>query len=202
MTDNIEDFETDYEEIFNDWYEIEGARKIKELSRQLRTFFNYKKEVIRYRFRTNPHLTENCKNTKFFSRKQEIETLTHEFMTMLKKLKNSTLTLEEGIRSLFFNNNRTPINRLSGITEKISILIHYFSEENIHDHPRLLKFVVVLAKNICLVKKCMYTQFREFYTELEINYHSLEGELVSLTEKTPRVKTKKPIKQLEGRLTS
>ena len=44
MTHYIEDsdFRSEYDEIFNDWYEIEGIRKIKELSRQLRTFFNYK----------------------------------------------------------------------------------------------------------------------------------------------------------------
>lgn len=43
MTENSEnsDFESEYDEIFNNWYEIEGVRKIKELSRQLRTFFNY-----------------------------------------------------------------------------------------------------------------------------------------------------------------
>ena len=204
MTDYIEDsdFGSKYEEIFNDWYEIEGVKKIKELSRQLRTFFNYKKEVIRYRFRSNPHLAENYINTKFFSQKQEIETLTHEFITMLKKLKSSTQTLEEGIRSLFFNSNKKHLNKLSGITEKLSILIHYFSEENIHDHPKFLKFVVVLGKNICLAKKCLYIQFSKFYSELEINYHELEGELDSLLEKTPGVKIKKPIKQLEERLTS
>ena len=201
MTDYIEDFETDYEEIFNDWYEIEGVRKIKELSRQLRTFFNYRMEVIRYRFWTNPHLAENYRNNKFFSRKQELETLTHEFITMLKKLKNSTQTLEEGIRSLFFNNNKTPINRLSEITEKISILIHYFSEKSIHDYPRFLKFVVVLAKNICLVKKCLLVQFSGFYGELEINYHGLEVELEDLIEVTP-IKKKQSKKQLEERLTS
>ncbi|TES94730.1 MAG: hypothetical protein E3J90_11195 [Promethearchaeota archaeon] len=204
MTDFIEDpyIGTEFDEIFNDWYEIEGARKIKELSRQLRTFFNYKTEVIRYRFRTYPHLAENYINPKFFSRKQEIETLTHEFITLLKKLKNSTQTLEEGIRSLFFNNSKKPLNKLSEITEKLSIFIDYLSEENIHNYPRFLKFVVVLAKNICLVKKYLYVQFSEFYSELEINYHSLEGELDGLLEKIPDVKIEKPIKQLEERLTT
>ena len=204
MTDYIEDsdFGSKYEEIFNDWYEIEGVKKIKELSRQLRTFFNYKKEVIRYRYRSNPHLAENYINTKFFSQKQEIETLTHEFITMLKKLKNSTQTLEEGIRSLFFNNSKEPLNKLSELTEKLSILIHYFSEESIHAHPKFLKFIVILVKNICLVKKCLYAQFSEFYGELEVNYDGLEGDLVSLLEKTPGAKIKKPIKQLEERLIS
>jgi len=71
MTDYIDDsdFGTEYDEIFNDWYEIEGARKIKELSRQLRTFFNYKTEVIRYRFRSNLISLDNKSTTKFLTRK-------------------------------------------------------------------------------------------------------------------------------------
>ena len=38
MTDYIEDsyIGSKYDDIFNEWYEIEGARKIKELSRHLR----------------------------------------------------------------------------------------------------------------------------------------------------------------------
>ena len=85
MTHYIEDsdFEPEYEEIFNGWYEIEGARKIKELSRQLRTFFNYKTEVLRYRYRSTLNLTENDTNTKYYSRKQEIESLTNKFIFIL-----------------------------------------------------------------------------------------------------------------------
>ena len=92
MTHYIEDSE--YDGIFNDWYEIEGVRKIKELSRQLRTFFNYKTELIRYRFRSTPNLAENDTNTKYYSRKQEIESLTREFIIVLKKLKKNGQTLE------------------------------------------------------------------------------------------------------------
>ena len=129
MTDYIDDsdFGTKYEEIFNDWYEIEGVRKIKELSRQLRTFFNYKTEIIRYRYRPTPNFTENYANPKFLSQKQEIESLTHDFITGLKKLKTNTQTLEQGIRSLFFDNDKTRINKLSEITKKLNILLHYIS---------------------------------------------------------------------------
>ena len=174
MTDYIEDpyIGSEYDDIFNEWYEIEGARKIKELSRQLRTFFNYKAEVIRYRFRPSPHLAENDTNTKFFTRKQEIESLTREFITMLKKLKKPTKTIEEGIRSLFFFNDKAHFNKLSAITEKLSMLLHYFSEENIHDRPKFLRFNVILAQHLCLVKKCLNAQFSEFYGELEINYNN------------------------------
>jgi len=92
------DFELEYEEIFNEWYEIECARKIKELSRQLRTFFNYKTEVIRYRFRSTSNLAENDTNTKYYSRKQETESLTREFIILLKQFKKNGQALEQGIQ--------------------------------------------------------------------------------------------------------
>ena len=203
MTHYIEDpyLESEFEENFNDLYEIEGIKKIKELSRQLRTFFNYKTEVIRYRFRPNLIPTKNCANTKFFSQKQKIESFTYEFITILKKIKKPTQILEQGIRSLFFDNDKIQLKNLLEITEKLFILLHYFSEENLHTHPKFLKFNVILAKNICLVKKCLYAQFSEFFEELEINYSNLEGELEELIETTP-VEKKQSKKQLEERLTS
>jgi hypothetical protein len=193
--------ESEYEEIFNDWYEIEGIKKIKELSRQLRTFFKYKTEVIRYRFRSNLFPAKNCANTKFFSQKQKIESLTLKYITMLNNLKKNTQTLEQGIRSLFFGNNKIQLKNISEITEKLFMLLHYFSEESLHDHPKFLKFNVTLAKNICLVKKCLCAQFSEFFEELEINYNSLEGELNILLDKTP-VEKEQSKKQLEERLTT
>ena len=203
MTGYIEDpyNVSEYDEIFNDWYELEGARKIKELSRQLRTFFNYQAEVIRYRFRPSSNLAENNTKTKFFSRKKETESLTHEFIILLKKLKKPHQTLEEGIRSLFFNKEKTLLNELSRISRKLSILLHYFSEENLHDHPKFLKFNVILAQHLCLVKKCLSAQFSEFFEELEINYNNLEEELEKLIEITP-VQKQPPKKQHEERLTS
>ncbi len=203
MTGYIEDpyIGSEYDDSFNNWYEIEGTNKIKELSRQLRTFFNYKAEVIRYRFRPSPNLAENDTNTKYLSRKQEIESLTHEFIIFLKKFKKNGQTLEQGIQTLFFDNNKTRLNKLSEISEKLFILLHYFSEESIHDHPKFLKFNVILAQNICLVKKCLNAQFSEFFEELEINYNNLEGELEDLIETTLN-KQKKSLKQLEERLTS
>lgn len=193
--------ESEYDDIFNDWYENEGVRKIKELSRQLRTFFNYKTELIRYRFRSSPIIVENYTNTKFFSQKQKIESITYEYITMLKKLKKNVQTLEQGIRSLFFGNNKIQLKNLSEITEKLFMLLHYFSEESLHDHPKFLKFNVILAKNICLVKKCLYAQYSEFFEELEINYNNLEGELEDLIGITS-VEKEQSKKQLEERLTS
>ena len=203
MTDYIEDpyIRSESDDFFNNWFEIEGTNKIRELSRQLRTFFNYKAEVIRYRFRPRLNLVEKDTNTKFFSKKQEIESLTHEFIALLKPFKKNEQTLEQGIHTLFFDNNNTRLNKLSEISEKLCILVHYFSEESIQDHPNFLKFIVILAQNICSVKKCLNAHFSEFYEELEINYNNLEGELEDLIETTLN-KQKKSKKQLEERLTS
>jgi hypothetical protein len=203
MTNYIEEhyIHSEYDEIFNNWYEIEGLRKIRELSRQLRTFFNYKAEVIRYRFHPSPILIKNYVNTKFFSHKQKIESLAKDFITLLKNVKKSNQTVEEGIHSLFFNNNKAILQKLLDLTEKLFILIHYLSEESIYDHPKFLKFIMVLAQNTSLVKKCLNAQFSKFYEELEKNYNRLEGELEVLLEKEPT----KPIRsktQLEERLTS
>ena len=202
MTYYIEDsyMESEFEETFNDRYEIEGVKRIKELSRQLRTFFNYKTEVIRYRFRSNRFSAKNCASTNFFSQKQKIVSFTYEYITILKKLKTNTQTLEQGIRSLFFCNNKIRLKNLLEITEKLFILLHFFSEESLHDHPKFLKFNITLAKNISLVKKCLCAQFNKFFEELEINYNNLEGELEDLIGTTP-VEKEQPKKQLEERLT-
>jgi len=204
MTHYIEDpyIETEYDEIFNEWYEIEGIRKIKELSRQLRTFFNYKAELIRYRFRSNTLLAKNCEDPKFYTQKQKLESNTHEFISLLKKVKKKGQTLEQGIRSLYFNNDKTRIKELSVITEKLSILIHSFSEESIHDHPRFINFIIKLAQNIYLIKKILYAQFSGFYNELELNYNNLEKELEVLLVKTQGVKNRKSKKHLEEKLSS
>lgn len=204
MTDYLEDtdFELEYEEMFNNWYEIDGAKKIKELSRQLRTFFNFKAEVIRSRFGPTSNLTERGINLTTFTQKQEFESLACDFIILLKKIKKNGLSLKQGIQSLFFENSKSSISKLSEMTEKISMLLHYFSEVSIHDHPRFFKFIVILAQSIFLVKKYLNAQFSEFYGELEINYHSLERELEILLENTSSVKIKVPKKQYEERLTS
>jgi len=81
------------------------------------------------------------------------------------------------------------------------VLLHSFSEESLHDQPKFLKFSVILAQHLCLVKKCLNAQFSEFFEELEINYNNLEEELEDLIQIAP-VKKKQSKKQLEERLTS
>jgi len=187
---------------FNELYEVEGIRKIKELSRQLRTVFNYKSEVIKYRYRYTLSPTVNQASTTFLSQKQKIEALTHEFIEMLKKINDTDQTLEQGIRNLFFLDKTTRLKKLSKISEQLFILIHYFSEESLHRHPKFLRFITILAQDICLVKKCLYAQSSEFFEELGTNYNNLEEELTFLIPNQISFQKVMKEKKLEERLTS
>lgn len=193
-------FEEELEQ-FNDWYKIEGINKIKELSRQLRTLFKYKSEVIKFRYHSTLSPTVNHTNPTFLTLKQKIETLTLEFIKLLKKIKESAQTLEQGILNLFLNNT-TLLKKLSKITDLLFILIHKFSEDRPHRQPNYLKFVIKLINYLCLVKKCLYTQFSEFFEELSKNYKNLEEELTQLSHK--QVSFEEVIKEkiLEERLMS
>lgn len=207
MTDYSDFYtESEIDALFNDIYEIEGVRKIKELSRQLRTFFNYKAEVIQFRFQSNVpsnHVpNKSYTSSTFYTQKQKIESLSHELISLLKNIKRDDSTLEQEIYYLHFDKNSTRLNKLSNVTEKIFRLIHYFSEGSIHNHPKFLKFIFTLAKNIIFVKKCLNAEFYTFYDELEINYGNLEKELGDLLREIPSLKNRSSMKHREGGLLS
>lgn len=156
--------------------------------------------MIIYRYRSNLNLNENSLNTKLFDQKQKIQSLTEKFIKMVKYLKRPSQTIEQGISSLFFESDNTKIIRFSEIAEDLFILIHSFSEENVCNYPRFVKFITLLVQNLFLVKRCLNAQFSEFYEELETNYKNLERELETLLE-NQSAKTIKPKTKLVERLT-
>ena len=179
MVDYYDDpyLEDESDERFKEWYEVEGVNKIKELSRQLRTFFNYKAEVIRYRFRSSLSPLQNRDLSTFFAQKQELYSIASKFIQLLKQIKNNAQTLEVGIQNLAIGFEDALLIQLITITQKLFVLIHHFSEEDISDHPKLLHFMVKLAREACIVKMCLNLSLGEYYAELELNYDSLEKEL-------------------------
>lgn len=207
MTDYI-DFYTESElgGSIDDILEIEGINRVKELSRQLRTLFNYKAEVIQYRFQvtapSNHDLKSNCAISKFYTQKREIESLSQEFISLLNNIKRDDTSLEQEIYNLHFKKNLKKLQNLSYVTEKIFTLIHVFSEDNIHDHPKFLKFIVVLTQHLCFVRKCLNVECYPFYEELEINYRNLEKELEYLLGDVLNVKNTSSKQKREERLIS
>ena len=160
------DTESELDTLFNDIFEIEGLHNVKELSRQLQTFFNYKAETIQLISQTNirhNHFSDmNCTSKTFYAQKQKFESLSHEFISLLRSIKRDDTNLEQEMFCLHFDKNPTKFNKLTKISEQMSNLIHYFSERNIHNHPRFLNFIVVLVKNINFVKKCLNANLYEF----------------------------------------
>lgn len=194
MLNNPEDpyLELESEELFLEWYKIEGVRNITELSRQVRTLLNYKTETIKYRFRSNENTSINQINTKFLNLKQKFESLTLRFIILLRSIKETARTLEEGIQSLLFHSEKSRLKMLEEITDQIFVQIHYFSEENLHDHPVFLRLLVKLTQEACLVKKCIITQSSKFFEELGKNYFNLEKELnILIPYKKPEEKIMK-----------
>ena len=194
MLNNPEDpyLELESEELFLEWYKIEGVRNITELSRQVRTLLNYKTETIKYRFQSNNKTSINQTNTKFLNLKQKFESLALKFINFLRSIKETARTLEEGIQSLFFHPEKSRLKMLEEITDQIFVQIHNFSEENLHDHPVFLRLLVKLTQEACLVKKCIITQSSKFFEELGKNYFNLEKELnILIPYKKPEEKIMK-----------
>ncbi len=192
--------------ILNHFYEIEGVKKITELSRELRTFFNSKAQVIQLRFRSNvPSNMLSNKNSAcqgFQAQKKEIESLSNTYISFLKSIQKEGVTLNQGIQLLQCEINKTNLKTLLSLTEKVSILIHSFSEEKFRAPPRFLKIIVKLAQIMSLVKSYLFQRLHKFYEELELNYSILDKELEVLLDRMPSVKKIKSLKQLEERLPS
>jgi len=192
--------------ILNDFYEIQDVKKITELSRELRTFFNCKAQVIQLRFRSNVpsnmQSIENSTSQEFQAQKKEIESLSNIYISFLKSIQKEGVTFKQEIQLLQCEINTTNLKTLLSLTEKVSILIHSFSEEKFRDPPRFLKIIVKLAQIISLVKSYLFQRFYKFYEELELNYSILDEELEVILDEMPRVKKIKSLKQLEERLPS
>lgn len=200
MADDYEDpyLEDEWDETFRNWYEVEAVGRIKELSRQLRTFMNYKAEVIKYRFRPSSSSPQGRDLSAFHNQKQELYSTASKFLQFLKKIKNNEQSLEVGIQNLVMGFDNALLKQLIATTQRLFILIHHFSEEEISDYPRLLHFIVKLAREACVVQLCLNLSLGEYYAELELNYEGLEQELdVLVPENYSREKLnrKKTIKE-------
>jgi hypothetical protein len=174
----------EFDENFLRYYEAEVLNQITEHSRQIRTLLKLKSATIRYFYNTNTETLEYLQNSNFFDNKNKFELLALQFIMVIKKVKSITGVLEEGIQIIQNNaishskNTKADLKELKSITDKLFINIHYLSEQDIYKFPRLLKEVIKIAQNACLVQKCLKKRFSEFFQELGKNYFNLEKELL------------------------
>jgi len=164
-------------------YEIYGVNKIKELSRQLRTFLNYKAATIQYKFCPKDLTCPDREDKKFKETKKSFETVAFKFIKLLLKIKGTGVSYEAELKRLtvrFFLTEdkicQKPLADLRDITQKLIINIHALSEQEIYLDPKLLKIIVNLAQDTCIVYKIINEWASEFYNELRVNYLQLYNE--------------------------
>lgn len=204
------DLDLEVDDILLGWYETEGVRKITELSRQVRSLLNLKTNTIRYRFRSKSNISTKLQDTKFYENKKQFESLALRFIKLLNKINRiSRKDLEEEIQILLYQVtikrnqiSKSLLKELEDLTLQLFMKIHYFSEQDLYDHPLFLRSLIQLAIEACKTSKIMNHASSGFYAELGENYHNLEKELTSIVPEKGIKKEKRKMKQLSEELIS
>lgn len=145
--------EYDSDEIPYSMYETYGIKRIKELSRQLRTFLNYKAATMQYRFHPK---TIPCYDKRENGRESRFTQLASQFIKMLNQIKGNGLSYEVELKRKMLDlvidkEGKTQIIELKSLTEQLFTNIHLLSEQEIHLNPLLLKFILNLSQEACKV---------------------------------------------------
>ena len=184
------DFESPYIEFDSDDalyrnYEIQGVKKINELSRQLRTFLNYKAAIIKYRFQPNHSPKNHYKVYKLNENTAKLQKIASRFIELLNQLKGDGFSYKIGLRRKLLDLlvDKTAMHQIKGIrsiTEQLFAIISLLSDQEIHLDPFLLKFIINLSQEACTVYKILNDWASGYYDELRLNYSQLFDELNNL----------------------
>ena len=177
--------EYDSDDIPYSLYEIHGVNKIRELSRQLRTFLNYKTAMIQYRFRPKTATYPDRVDEKYKETERSLKQLASKFIKLLANIRGNGFSYEIELERLVFNLaydkiRKSLLTELKDVTQKLFTTIHALSEQEIHLHPKFLKFIANLTQEACTVFKILNNWASGFYEELRVNYVQLHDELTVL----------------------
>ena len=177
--------EYDSDDIPYSLYEIHGVNKIRELSRQLRTFLNYKTAMIQYRFRPKTATYPDRVDEKYKETERSLKQLASKFIKLLANIRGNGFSYEIELERLVFNLaydkiRKSLLTELKYVTQKLFTTIHALSEQEIHLHPKFLKFIANLTQEACTVFKILNNWASRFYEELRVNYVQLHDELTLL----------------------
>lgn len=204
ISDNISLLETDVTSDFLDWYSLEGSNRIFELSRQLRSFLNYKYEIIRIRFsKSNRSEPINLKNP-IKIRERDLALLFSQYSTLLEKIgivdgkiAEKIIELMEKVKNKSLEIDIKHFKEIKILSKKIWNVLHILSELELHRHPRLLNVILQIASLLCSSESVYFSPFSDFYRELKLNYLQLEGEisnLIPIVDEMRKGKKKKLVK--------
>lgn len=204
ISDNISLLETDVTSDFLDWYSLEGSNRIFELSRQLRSFLNYKCEIMRIRFsKSNRSELIDMKNP-IKIRERDLALLFSQYSTLLEKIgivdgkiAEKIIELIEKVKYKSLEIDIKHFKEIKTLSKKIWNVLHILSELELHRHPRLLNVIIQIASLLCGSESVYFSPFSDFYHELKLNYLQLEGEisnLIPIVDEMRKGKKKKLVK--------
>lgn len=204
---SILDYEEDEE--FYEIYFNEGSEKISELSRQLRSFFNYKTAIIRLRYSNPQEITISPNRKTVLDWEGRLTSLISQYVSNLNALGINEDSLTEKLllllRRMKIRPNNVDLNLLKdlkNLTREIWKIIHVLSELGIYDYSQLLKLVLRIINLLCDTQGVFYSLFSEFYSELRENYTQLarevEGILQVNKKNQNRAKNKKKMVKIEA----
>jgi len=195
------DYEPDSE--FLEWYMVEGYERISELSRCLRTFLNYRKNVIQLKFSTSSETDNNLKNDSILKREGELSSLYTQYTALVKKIGVENAAIAENIQILIekvkiqpYKNEITLLKEIKHIGREMWKIIHILSEFEVQLHPYILQTSIKIACVLSSVEGIFFSLFSNFYCELKLCYLQLEKELseLLLLNKAEQFKKKKKMK--------
>lgn len=193
----------DYEDyndnsVFVEWYSVEGENQIKELSRQLRTFLNYKNSMILLRYSISNDIVTIEKRITINQYEKLLNNLASQLIDLLKVLGLVKRGISEYIVKLLERLKAKPANnsdiqefkKLKKLIGEIWKLIHIISELEIHSNRALFKRIIIIVQICCEIEIVLMPLFSNFFQELRISYNHLEEELINYFEVEPNKPTK------------
>ena len=205
LIENLGFIDADNDQNFLEWNFLQGSKKIRELSRQIRTLFNYKWVIIHQRYSNSLEFNDLQKNNELRKLKNELTSLFINFVSLIKNIRADEEDLGDKITNLmkiaYLKKNSHEIitlKKVKKLNAEIWIKIHIISEfENIN--LRLLNAILRIAEILCKVEIAFYKPFSTFYLELRISYLHLEKEvsiiLLNKRESLPEKNKKEQISE-------
>ncbi len=172
---------------FLEWCSMEGSERINELSRQLRTFFNYKNTIIRLRF-SRSQKEANCNEITLVKKQEDdLTTLFLRYTPLMDIIGADEKNIAEKIRNLIQKIRYQPkslerdlLKNIKELGSELWVRIHALSTLEVHHYPRLLYATIRISKILCSAESVFFWPFSCFYLELKQNYSRLEEEVLGL----------------------
>ena len=175
----------DDEDLLYEWYPIEGAERLNELSRQLRTFLNFKTSLIHLRFSKSEIISNRSDIENFNRRKDEVINSMLKLISLLKEIGIIDNNISERIQIILEKTSIIPQNadlftvkEIKTLNHKIWNLVHVLSELEIYKSPKFFETIVNISSILCQISAPLFIPFKRFYNELKTNYLLLDDELL------------------------